>query len=72
MMVAQRYVAPSGSNQLENEFFGRRGPKKFTRSDWNKMSKEDREKMQKRMSDAREKLQGAFENLPTELFFVLR
>lgn len=72
MMVAQRYVAPDGSSQRENEFFGQRGPKRFTRADWNRLSKEDREKMEKRMNEAREKLSNAFENLPSELFFVLR
>lgn len=72
MMVSQRYIAPEGSDALENEFFGRRGPKKFTRRDWKKLSKEDREKMQKRMEDAREKMSSSFENLPSELFLVLR
>ncbi|KAK4310372.1 hypothetical protein Pmani_018065 [Petrolisthes manimaculis] len=72
MMVAQRYVAPDGSSQRENEFFGQRGPKRFTRADWNRLSKEDREKMEKRMNDAREKLSNSFENLPSEIFLVLR
>ena len=72
MMVGQRYIAPDGSNQRENEFFNRRGPKRFTRADWRKMSKEDKAKMQKRMDDAREKLSNAFQHLPSELFLVLR
>ncbi|XP_045620948.1 uncharacterized aarF domain-containing protein kinase 5 isoform X2 [Procambarus clarkii] len=72
MMVAQRYVAPSGSDKFESEFFGRQGPKQFNRSNWNKMKKEDKDKMQKRMEEAREKLSKSFEHLPTELFFVLR
>ncbi|KAK8377646.1 hypothetical protein O3P69_013946 [Scylla paramamosain] len=72
MMVGQRYIAPDGSNQRENEFFNRRGPKRFTREDWRKMSKEDKAKMQKRMEDAREKLSNAFQNLPSEVFLVLR
>ncbi|XP_042223905.1 uncharacterized aarF domain-containing protein kinase 5-like isoform X2 [Homarus americanus] len=72
MMVAQRYVPISGMDKSENEFFGASGPKQFNRSDWKKMKKEDREKMQKRMEEAREKIQGSFENLPTELFLVLR
>ncbi|XP_071552106.1 uncharacterized aarF domain-containing protein kinase 5 isoform X4 [Panulirus ornatus] len=71
MMVSQRYVPPSGSDKFENEFLGRQGPKKFSRSDWKKMSKLDREKLQKRMDEAREKLEKSFENLPSELFLVL-
>lgn len=72
MMVSQRYVPPSGSDKFENEFFGPQGPKQFSRSDWKKMSKLDREKLQKRMDEAREKIESSFENLPTELFLVLR
>ncbi|XP_069997165.1 uncharacterized aarF domain-containing protein kinase 5 isoform X2 [Penaeus vannamei] len=72
MMVAQRYVAPSGSDKFENEFFGRRGPKSFTREDWKKLSKQEREIMRKRMEDTGEKMRNSFKNLPTELFLVLR
>ena len=72
MMVGQRYIGPDGSDQRENEFFNHRGPKRFTREDWKKMSQEDKKKMQKRMEDAREKLSNSFQNLPTELFLVLR
>lgn len=72
MMVGQRYIAPLGSNQRENEILGRKGPKRFSREDWRKMSKEDKKKMQKRMEEAREKLSNAFQELPTELFLVLR
>ncbi|XP_069997167.1 uncharacterized aarF domain-containing protein kinase 5 isoform X4 [Penaeus vannamei] len=71
MMVAQRYVAPSGSDKFENEFFGRRGPKSFTREDWKKLSKQEREIMRKRMEDTGEKMRNSFKNLPTELFLVL-
>ncbi|KAG0710206.1 putative aarF domain-containing protein kinase 5 [Chionoecetes opilio] len=71
MMVGQRYIGPDGSDQQENEFFSRRGPKRFNRADWKNMSKEDKEKMQKRMEEAREKLSNAFQDLPTELFLVL-
>lgn len=72
MMVGQRYIAPDGSKQRENEFFNHQGPKRFTREDWRKMSQEDRRKMQKRMEEAREKLSSAFQGLPSELFLVLR
>ncbi|XP_076062664.1 putative aarF domain-containing protein kinase 5 isoform X3 [Oratosquilla oratoria] len=72
MFVAQRYIAVDGSNQKENEILGRKGPKRFNRNDWKNLSKEDKEKVQKRMEEAREKMQKAFENLPTQLFLVLR
>lgn len=72
MMVGQRYIAPFGSNQRENEIFNRQGPKRFSREDWKKLSQEDKKKMQKRMEEAREKLSNAFKDLPTELFLVLR
>ncbi|XP_050721227.1 uncharacterized aarF domain-containing protein kinase 5-like isoform X4 [Eriocheir sinensis] len=71
MMVGQRYIAPFGSNQRENEIFNRQGPKRFSREDWKKLSQEDKKKMQKRMEEAREKLSNAFKDLPTELFLVL-
>ena len=45
MMVGQRYIGPEGSGIKENEFYGSRGPKKFTRQDWKNLSIEDRKKM---------------------------
>nr|XP_053632143.1 uncharacterized aarF domain-containing protein kinase 5-like isoform X5 [Cherax quadricarinatus] len=72
MMVGQCYVPPSGSDKFEKRFFGNQGPKQFSRSNWKKMAKEDREKMKKRMEEARETLRKSFEDLPTELFLVLR
>ena len=72
MFVAARYIAPRGSGVQENEFFSQKGPKRFTRADYKKLTKEDRQKMQKRIDEAREKLEEAFTKLPSELFLVLR
>lgn len=72
MFVAQRYIGLEGSGRQENEFFSQSGPKKFTRKDYYNLPKEDREKMEKRFEEARERLMEAFEGLPSELFLVLR
>ncbi|MCL4113687.1 UNVERIFIED_CONTAM: hypothetical protein GTU68_037671 [Idotea baltica] len=72
MFVAQRYIGPEGSGRSENEFFNQTGPKRFTRRNWKDLSKEDRERMKIRMEEAREKLRAAFDNVPNQLFLVLR
>ncbi|KAA0202879.1 hypothetical protein HAZT_HAZT007239, partial [Hyalella azteca] len=72
MFVAQRYIAPEGSSRSENEFFSQTGPKQFSRAQYKKLSAEDKEKMQKRIEEARAMIETAFHNLPTELFLVLR
>ena len=72
MFVAQKYIGPKGSGRQENEFFSQKGPKKFSRKDFYKLNKEDKEKMRIRYEEAREKLEEAFLKLPSELFLVLR
>ncbi|XP_037088431.1 uncharacterized aarF domain-containing protein kinase 5-like isoform X1 [Pollicipes pollicipes] len=72
MFVAQKYVAPPAGSKQENEFLGKRGPKAFDRNAWKTMSKEDRAAMQKRWENARERMREAFNNIPNEIFLVLR
>ncbi|KAF0311157.1 putative aarF domain-containing protein kinase 5 [Amphibalanus amphitrite] len=72
MFVAQKYVGPPEGSKQENELLGRRGPKAFDREAWKNMSKEDRAKMQARFEHAREKMREAFNNIPNEIFLVLR
>ena len=72
MFVSQRYIAPAGTVRDENEFFSQTGPKSFTRRDYNKLARHDKEKMRKRIEEAREKMMDAFEHLPHQLFLVLR
>ncbi|KAL7630789.1 UNVERIFIED_CONTAM: hypothetical protein RMT77_017219 [Armadillidium vulgare] len=72
MFVAQRYIGPEGSGKKENDFFNQRGPKRFSRRNWKDLSEEDRKQMRIRMEEAREKMSRAFDNIPRQLFFILR
>jgi len=72
MLISQRYIGVEGSGRMENEFYSQHGPKKFSRAEYKKLNKEEKEHMQKRIEDVREKFEKAFQSVPSEIFLVAR